>query len=369
MSNYLIFKLGAFGDLSYLMPAISQIHQWDSQAKITWVVGKAYGQLLRKNPFIHHVIEVDERRLFSQHFWPRRLLERATEVIRLRRQLQAHHPYHQIWIGHRTRAAFFLARIGSFRFLRYRRVRSNQGKIFQLVRRPSLFLKYFRTEIITPPLERHESHSFKILAEAALARTISISAWKSVETPWIQHNPGPSPLTRVVVHIGGGINPKTEFKLKKWPYWAQLLKLFSETRHFTIYLIGSAEEEIEVETLYHQEPALKSQLHSFVGKTNLYQLLEILKGAQLFVGPDSGPLHWADFLQIPCIGIYGPTSPVSWGVLNKNSKAIHRPMACSPCYRDEGHFPECTNEHKCMRELSAQEVFNLCKQNFPTMLD
>lgn len=39
------------------------------------------------------------------------------------------------------------------------------------------------------------------------------------------------------------------------------------------------------------------------------QFLELLKKADLFVGVDAGPLHLADALGKPCIGIFGPTAP------------------------------------------------------------
>ncbi len=37
--------------------------------------------------------------------------------------------------------------------------------------------------------------------------------------------------------------------------------------------------------------------------------LDLVKGSDLFVGVDAGPLHLADALGIPSIGIFGPTAP------------------------------------------------------------
>ncbi|MDI6852891.1 MAG: glycosyltransferase family 9 protein [Deltaproteobacteria bacterium] len=39
------------------------------------------------------------------------------------------------------------------------------------------------------------------------------------------------------------------------------------------------------------------------------QFLELLKESDLFVGVDAGPLHLADALGKPCIGLFGPTPP------------------------------------------------------------
>jgi ADP-heptose:LPS heptosyltransferase len=42
--------------------------------------------------------------------------------------------------------------------------------------------------------------------------------------------------------------------------------------------------------------------------TNLRELAELLRSAKLVIGADTGPLHLADALGTPVIGLYGPTS-------------------------------------------------------------
>ena len=43
-------------------------------------------------------------------------------------------------------------------------------------------------------------------------------------------------------------------------------------------------------------------------QTNLRELAELLRSAKLVIGADTGPLHLADALGTPVIGLYGPTS-------------------------------------------------------------
>ncbi|MEO5970864.1 MAG: lipopolysaccharide heptosyltransferase I, partial [Bdellovibrionia bacterium] len=66
--------------------------------------------------------------------------------------------------------------------------------------------------------------------------------------------------------------------------------------------------------------------------------------------------HFADSLGVPCLGLYGPTSTVSWGLLGINSQTFSEPVACSPCYLDTGEFPNCPYEIKCMTELTPERV-------------
>ena len=48
--------------------------------------------------------------------------------------------------------------------------------------------------------------------------------------------------------------------------------------------------------------------------------LELMKGSDLFVGVDAGPLHLADALGIPSIGIFGPTAPET--ILDRDSGIV-----------------------------------------------
>jgi len=44
-------------------------------------------------------------------------------------------------------------------------------------------------------------------------------------------------------------------------------------------------------------------------KTSLRELASILQRSRLVIGADTGPLHLADALGTPVIGLYGPTNP------------------------------------------------------------
>lgn len=48
--------------------------------------------------------------------------------------------------------------------------------------------------------------------------------------------------------------------------------------------------------------------------------LDMVKGSDLFVGVDAGPLHLADALGIPSIGIFGPTAPET--ILDRDSGIV-----------------------------------------------
>ncbi|MFZ9595515.1 MAG: glycosyltransferase family 9 protein [Bdellovibrionia bacterium] len=307
MSHLLLFKLGALGDLSFFLPCLDQIKRSDPSTQITWVVGHSYAPLLKAHPHVDQVISVDERALFQSG--PFGLIR---ESLKLWRRLKA--SYDQIWIGHRSSFIFLLLRL---------RLR---GHIFQIVRKRTRFLALLRTEVEVPPLTLHESLGFQRLCERALGRNLPKSQWQA-DYSWVPKPSVSLPTQYLVLHIGGGSNEKTEFRLKQWPHWSQLVdQLSGEEPDLPIILIGSKADQAQADLI--TQGSNRASVLNLVGKLNFLELIGVLKQATWFVGVDSGPLHFADALKVTCIGLYGPTSLTSWGLLNSHSLGLSQKLAC-----------------------------------------
>ncbi|NDC38766.1 MAG: glycosyltransferase family 9 protein [Proteobacteria bacterium] len=92
---------------------------------------------------------------------------------------------------------------------------------------------------------------------------------------------------------------------------------------------------------------------STVGQTSLGELMATLSRMSVVCGPDSGPGHIAAALDVPYVGLFGPTDPVRTAPYGGIELAVVSQMACAPCYRRE-----CPGLGRlCMRLLSPQIVF------------
>jgi len=336
MSKYLLLKLGALGDLSFFLPVIDQIRKHDPEAQITWIVGTSYADFLRQHPGVNQVIAVDEKELFHRNW-----LRRVKAILQLWWSLDFFYSY--VVIGHRTQGAFFLLRL---RVL---------GQFFQVVRQSSRMYSPLRTEVVIPPLKVQESLAFHRCLEILLGKHIPLEEWRW-DSSWISTHSQSLPARFGVIHLGGGSNSQNEFLLKKWPYWKELLRRLAKEESLQWILVGAPSERKESEEIFEGMDKHQGIFMNEVGKTPILGLISLLKNASLFVGVDSGPLHFADSLGVPCIGLYGPTSPVSWGLLGEQSISLWKDPPCAPCYRDNGVFPECHHKHVCMQELQVEEV-------------
>jgi heptosyltransferase-1 len=98
---------------------------------------------------------------------------------------------------------------------------------------------------------------------------------------------------------------------------------------------------------------------SLAGKTDLKELIEVMKGARFVVSNDSGPMHIAAALGIPVFAIFGPTDPSRTGPYGKGHTIIKEKITCAPCFKKT-----CTNV-KCMNSLSVNKVYKIIRKTFP----
>ena len=90
---------------------------------------------------------------------------------------------------------------------------------------------------------------------------------------------------------------------------------------------------------------------------NLKQLAMLLSKATLFIGSDSAPLHLANILRRPLVGLYGPKNPVVYGPWPTRPDAVivRKELECSPCSKHFCLVP------RCMDAITVDDVFTAAK--------
>jgi len=97
------------------------------------------------------------------------------------------------------------------------------------------------------------------------------------------------------------VHPGSLEKIRVWPYFEKLIEWLSIKYTYKILLTGSAAEVEELARFAKDKP----RVENWAGKTNLYELMGLLKGAHLVVGNDTGPVQLAKALGTQTITIYG----------------------------------------------------------------
>lgn len=101
---------------------------------------------------------------------------------------------------------------------------------------------------------------------------------------------------------------------KRWPLdrWVSLARELNRRYHIGPVLLGSGAEEVAAAKNITQAIDGKEAIN-LAGRTSLPELTAVIRKATLVVGNDSGPLHIAAALNVPTVGLYGPTNPVVVG--------------------------------------------------------
>jgi ADP-heptose:LPS heptosyltransferase len=168
-------------------------------------------------------------------------------------------------------------------------------------------------------------------------------------------------LPKKFVIISPGTSKRRLTKTWQKEKFAELMLLLKEKYGFSAVLVGGMDnQEYNSEIIRILEKKDREKDMDFLdltGKISLGSLCSVIKGASLFVGIDSGVMHMASCLDIPVVGLFGPTDPFYVGPQNKKSLVVREEsLECAPCY-----LKSCKHRD-CMKKISVSKVFDACKE-------
>lgn len=163
------------------------------------------------------------------------------------------------------------------------------------------------------------------------------------------------PSEYIVICAGGG-NYFSAAKNRIYPY-QKYTEIIKRINIFTV-LVGNSKDDILIGSQIEKE--LNSfKLLNLIGKTSFLEAASIIKKSKVFIGNDSGLLFLAAALDIPYLGLYGPTQPEAAFPLGKKGAYIKSNSFCSPCYNPyhglAGKMYTCS-ENICMKSINQEEV-------------
>lgn len=117
------------------------------------------------------------------------------------------------------------------------------------------------------------------------------------------------------------INPGAGWGGKRWPAerYGQVAKGLTGIGISPFVNYGPGEQELFHRVEESSEGAAKPAAGS------ISELIALARRARLFIGGDTGPLHLAAALQVPVVGIYGPTDPARNGPYGTRSIVLRNP--------------------------------------------
>lgn len=145
----------------------------------------------------------------------------------------------------------------------------------------------------------------------------------------------------------------TKVDVKDWGLrnWEQLIQqLGQEHPDYGLLWIGAGDELEQCDIVSKNWPGLTINL---CGKLTPRQSAAILEHAAIFIGHDSGPMHLAASVGIPCVAIFSARDkPGIWFPYGAHHKVIYHKTECYGC-----KLSTCAKyQKKCIASIMVEEV-------------
>lgn len=153
------------------------------------------------------------------------------------------------------------------------------------------------------------------------------------------------------------INPGTTRIAKQWlpDRYASIMDELSG-RGYKPVITGS---DNDIAIINEIVKVTKCNVVNLTNKTTIRQLISLIKRAQLFISPDTGPMYIAIANNVNAITLFGSTNPEKYGPFNNQKHhIIYKKLNCSPCYKNYCPLLPQNMPAPCMENITVDEVLD-----------
>ena len=288
----LFVKLGSIGDIVHTLPALAAVRRALPEARVSWVVERGAAEILRDNPLLESVIEIDTKALRR---WPMS----GETLLAPRQQLR------------RLRASAFDLSLDFQGLLKSAAVARLAGATrsigfhHEVLREPAS--RFLLSGTVRVPAHTHVIWKNLSLVEGALSIEIPRGG-DELEFPLSVSPADESQAAGVAERVGAPfaiLNPGGNWPTKLWGaerFGALADGIYKRLGLRSIVTHGPGEKELAkavegASSLGVAQPATPS----------LKGFFALARRAAVYVGGDTGPTHLAVAAGAPVVGLFGPT--------------------------------------------------------------
>jgi lipopolysaccharide heptosyltransferase I len=334
----LIVKLGSIGDVVHTLPSLVAIRRALPDAEISWVVERRASEILRDNPILDRLIEIDTKAL-------RRGLMSGETLRAPRQQLRL------LRASAFDLALDFQGLIKSAMIARLSGARRIVGFAREELREPPSRLLHH--ESVSTPAGLHVIRKNLALVESALKIPIPqaedelqfpITLGKNHEIEAAEAASGTA-ARYAILNPGGG------WPTKLWS--AEKFGLLADElwNHFGLHSLvasGPGEDELTRRALATSKSGKAKAV-----SVSLKGFCALVRDAQVYVGGETGPTHLAIAMRTPVVGLLGPTEWWRNGSIYSQDVCVERTdIGC----RENCHRRSCS-QWICM-DIEVERVLN-----------
>ncbi len=334
----LVIRLGALGDVVRTRFAFAGLRELYPRAHIDWLVEDRAAAGLEAIAGLDGVVEMTRPRLRAQAWAGLGGIGTLVRELRARRYDLAVDFHCILKSALLARAARIPMRVG------YAAPHAREGSAW----------------LLTHAARLEPDHISRFERNAALIRFLGGDIPRDPPGLELPAEPAPElaalPSELIIVHPG--TSPTTLYKRWEPARYAELSRaLFAQRGITSLVTWGPVAGEREAAEAVvaaagdaaHLAPATPSMAH----------LLALLRGARMFVGSDSGPMHLASLAGVPVVAVFGPTDPLENAPFpGLPHRLVRRDVGCNPCR-------EGCPARSCMAAVQVDDVVKAALELLP----
>ena len=324
----LIIKPSSLGDVIHSLPFLKSLNETFLDTEIHWVIARGLEGLLENHPMIKRIW------IINKDDWKNlKTLERTIKEFRyLFSELKKESFDIVVDLQGLFRSALIAYTTGSP--IRIGLKNSREGS------------SLFYTHKVESERDIHAVDKYLMIASALGCEIKNIS----FPMPLIKEK---DYIKKIKEEIGDYVVliPSARWKTKIWG--AEKFGRLSKMLNMRSLIIGS---NSDIEIAKEIEVFSSGKAISFAGKTDLKDVITLIRGSRFVISNDTGPMHIAAALNKQVVAIFGPTSPERTGPYGKNHLVIRSSLSCSPCFKKR------CSDIRCMDSIKVEDVYNKIKE-------
>lgn len=282
------------GDLVFTTPFLHVLRKAAPHSHITYVVDKKLADIVRHNPHIDAVVEVDKKGADNS----------IGALRRVGKSLRAEGVDVVINLHPNERTSFLAWQIGAPITV------GDSHPLFRWTLTKHTPLKWEQMHAAAMYVDVLAQLGVRDLEEKGY-EIHSCAQWDAVAQQFFQEA-GRNPQVPLI-----GINAGSAMPEKRWPEerFARVADHFMNDGYEVVFFGGP----MDVDMVQRIVAQMEHSPMVATGKFGLGELAAAMKHCDLFISGDSGPMHMAVSQQVPIVALYGPSNPNFFGPYTENA--------------------------------------------------
>jgi heptosyltransferase-1 len=312
----LVVRTSAMGDIIHALPAVAALRESLPQISIGWVVEERWVELLCSpsaslaGPRSANRPLADRIHTVNTKGWRRALIAPDTwrQISGSVRDLRI--PHYQVAVDFQgaLRSALIARLSGAKKIYGFANPRESAARIAY-------------TERITAN-GTHVVEQDLALSEALLGKRVGLPAARLPRDEAAEQECARYMVEHRIERFAL-LNPGAGWGAKQWPVerYGEVAKQLAENGLRCLINYGPSEQTLA------EAAETSSEGHGKAIQLSLTQLIAFTRGAALFIGGDTGPMHLAAALKVPVAALFGPTDPARNGPFGTSSIVLRNQLS------------------------------------------